>query len=50
MTALTTLIGGVAAVAVGIVDTWTSRRLGTPLDVALIIAGVGALGVHVGTS
>lgn len=40
-------LGGLVSVAVGIVDLLSGQHLGVAVDTTLLVAGVGALGVHV---
>lgn len=46
-TMIATLIVGVALIAVGIADLFTGQRLTLAGDIAFIVAGAGALGIHV---
>lgn len=40
-------LGGLVAVAVGVVDLVSGSRLGTGVDSTLLIAGLAALGIHI---
>jgi hypothetical protein len=44
------LIVGVGLFGVGLTDLVFRQKLGIPLDLALTVAGAGALGVHVNLS
>lgn len=46
-TLIATLVVGVALLAVGIADLFTKQRLTLAGDIAFIVAGAGALGIHV---
>lgn len=48
--AISTLVGGVVLVAVGVADAWTRQRFGLPLDTALVLGGAAALGVHIASN
>ena len=43
-------LGGLVAVAAGIVDLATGQHLGTGVDTTLVVTGLAALGLHVADS
>lgn len=44
------LLGGVLAVAIGAADAFSRHVLSVPVDLVLIVGGLGALGVHINLS
>jgi len=45
---ITSLVGGLGIAAVGIVDAWHFNKFGSNLDVAMLMAGAGVLGIQTG--
>lgn len=46
LTLIGTLVAGVILIAIGVADLFTAERITLAGDVAFIVAGAGALGVH----
>lgn len=47
ITLIATLVAGVILVGIGVADLFTKQRLTIAGDIGFIVAGCGALGVHV---